>query len=65
MRIFITGATGFVGSHVARHLLAEGHTLRASVRPSSDSAELEQLGVELAPVSLSDADGTRAGARRM
>jgi nucleoside-diphosphate-sugar epimerase len=57
MRIFITGATGFVGSHVARHLLAEGHTLRASVRPSSDSAELEQLGVELAPVSLSDADG--------
>ncbi|MCB0000490.1 MAG: NAD(P)H-binding protein [Anaerolineales bacterium] len=37
MRIFITGATGFAGSHLVDNLLAEGHQLFAlvrSVRPS-------------------------------
>ena len=35
-RIFLTGATGFLGSKILRHLLREGHTVAALVRPESD-----------------------------
>ena len=35
MKALVTGATGFVGSHVVRTLIAEGHTARALHRPSS------------------------------
>ena len=36
MNIFLTGATGFIGSHLARRLVGEGHTVHALVRPGSD-----------------------------
>ncbi len=35
MKCFVTGATGFLGSHVARQLLASGADLRLLVRPTS------------------------------
>jgi dihydroflavonol-4-reductase len=41
MRIFLTGATGFVGHHVAKALAAEGADLRLLVRRSSNLANLE------------------------
>ena len=44
MKVFVTGATGFVGYHVARALAAEGAELRLLVRKSSNLANLE--GVE-------------------
>lgn len=34
-RVLVTGATGFIGSHVARQLLAEGYTVRVLVRPAA------------------------------
>lgn len=34
-RVLLTGATGFIGSHVARELLAAGYTVRALVRPAA------------------------------
>jgi len=43
MRIFVTGATGFVGHHVARALAAEGAQLRLLVRNSSKLANLEGI----------------------
>ncbi len=49
MATLITGATGFVGSAVARKLVASGHEVRALVRPHSDRRNLE--GVELFPVT--------------
>ncbi|MXV44204.1 NAD-dependent epimerase/dehydratase family protein [Saccharibacter sp. 17.LH.SD] len=50
----ITGATGFVGSSVARVLLARGHRLRVLVRPTSDRSNLEGLPVEFVEGDLSD-----------
>lgn len=43
MRIFLTGATGFVGHHVAKALAAEGAQLRMLVRKSSNLANLEGI----------------------
>ena len=43
MRIFVTGATGFVGHHVARALAAEGADLRLLVRKSSNLVNLEGI----------------------
>jgi dihydroflavonol-4-reductase len=46
MKIFVTGATGFVGHHVARELAAQGATLRLLVRKSSNLANLEGIAGE-------------------
>jgi 2-alkyl-3-oxoalkanoate reductase len=46
-RVMITGATGFIGSHVTRAFIAHGLTVRCLVRPSSNLANLEGLDVEL------------------
>lgn len=37
MKILITGATGFIGKHLVKRLLADGHTVVAIVRPTSDT----------------------------
>ncbi len=54
MTTLVTGATGFVGSHVARQLLAGGHSVRALVRPASNMKSLEGLPVERAEGDLRD-----------
>lgn len=43
MKVFVTGATGFVGSHVAHALAKAGAELRILVRPTSDLRNLQQL----------------------
>lgn len=47
MKIFLTGATGFVGTHVARALSAQGADLRLLVRKTSRTAHLASLNAEL------------------
>ena len=54
MTTLVTGATGFVGSHVARQLLAAGHSVRALVRPTSNLKSLDGLPVERAEGDLRD-----------
>jgi dihydroflavonol-4-reductase len=60
MKFLVTGATGFVGSHVARVLLARGHAVRALVRPASPARALAGMKVERATGDLRDADSIRA-----
>lgn len=50
----VTGATGFVGSAVARALLARGHRVRVLARPKSDRRNLAGLAVETAEGALED-----------
>jgi dihydroflavonol-4-reductase len=54
MKIFLTGATGFVGHHVAKALAAEGADLRLLVRKSSNLANLEGIGGDTYVGDLAD-----------
>jgi dihydroflavonol-4-reductase len=55
LKAFITGATGFLGSHVARVLSGQGADLRLLVRSSSNLKNLEGLKAETATGDLRDA----------
>jgi nucleoside-diphosphate-sugar epimerase len=58
----ITGATGFVGGHLAERLAGEGWRVRALVRTPAKAERLKALGAELVPGSLDDLDALTAGA---
>jgi 2-alkyl-3-oxoalkanoate reductase len=51
---FLTGGTGFVGSHIAERLRGQGHTVRCLARTNSDTAFLKNLGCEIVPGDLTD-----------
>ena len=61
MKAFVTGATGFVGSHVARLLAGQGADLRLLVRAASRQENLEGLNAELITGDLSDPASLRKG----
>ncbi|MES2404799.1 MAG: hopanoid-associated sugar epimerase [Pseudomonadota bacterium] len=53
-RVLVSGANGFVGSAVVRALLRRGYAVRALARPSSDTASLDGLDVEIVRGDLLD-----------
>jgi len=55
-RFFVTGGTGFVGANLIRLLLAEGHQVRALVRPQSSVRNLQGLDLEWVTGELNDPD---------
>lgn len=59
MKILITGATGFVGSHTAERLLEAGHEVRALTRASSDLKWLAGKPIETAVGNLLDPESLR------
>jgi dihydroflavonol-4-reductase len=59
MKVFLTGATGFVGHHVAHALAAEGADLRMLVRKTSNLANLEGIRGETHLGDLSDPESIR------
>jgi dihydroflavonol-4-reductase len=60
MKVFLTGATGFVGHHVAQALAAEGAELRLLVRKSSNLANLEGIPGDTHVGDLSEPETLRS-----
>jgi UDP-glucose 4-epimerase len=63
MRCLVTGASGFIGSHLTRLLVEEGHIVTAMVRPSSDLCRLNGVVgcIDLLRADLDDVDSAEAG----
>jgi nucleoside-diphosphate-sugar epimerase len=58
----ITGASGFIGTHVAQRLLREGYRVRCLVRVTSDTSRLDEGEVEIVRGDLTDSGSLRSAA---
>lgn len=58
-RVLVTGASGFIGSHLADALSARGHAVRALVKPMGDKRFLEGVGVGIVEGGVTDAGSVR------
>ena len=61
MKIFITGATGFIGKTLVKKLAGSAHEVRCLVRPTSRVAALRQAGFQLVTGSVNDPEALRVG----
>jgi nucleoside-diphosphate-sugar epimerase len=62
MRVFVTGASGWIGSATVDELLAAGHQVVGLARSATSAAALAAKGVEVRRGDLDDLDGIRTGA---
>lgn len=62
MRVFLTGATGFIGSHIVPELKAAGHDVLGMTRSDRGAEALKAAGAAVHHAALEDLDSIRAGA---
>src|ERR1700733_10541744 len=62
MRVFVTGAAGFIGTQTTKELIAHGHQVVGLARSEENVAALEKLGAEVHRGSLQDLESLKRGA---
>jgi nucleoside-diphosphate-sugar epimerase len=63
MRVFLTGAAGFIGTVTTKELIANGHQVLGLARSDDNAKALEKLGAQVHRGSLEDLDSLRKGAK--